>query len=584
MAHLFISYSKQNIEFARHLRGLLQASGFDVWMDEARLSASIQWADTIEASITGASAFVIVMSPEAKESQWVARELLLAQRLRKPIFPILYEGEVWWNLADIQYEDMRGGVQSALPQRMIDALRQSVGASGAASDAGASHLPPAPQVSQNDTRRLEAAMPAETRAGTETEVWAKVSLPNSEGLRGELPAVVPSGDVIQKSDARATGFPIRFPTDPRTGKRLPAQAQLRVAAGDFEIAPGERADVEIPPDSDSRTVIFTLEPKPGGRTGGRARVFIDLIFEAKVIAQISVSTVLVEQVTAAVPSWNLAAPGYFAPDAVMRGMAPLSPMMSAEFPAAAPADAPIDDLLLPAAPQPLVSAPRSTGAPEFAPAAKSRRATGTTSLVRAVSAVAALALVAVVALSVTRLGGGILPPATDSSLTFSEATAFAADFTDIAVAPMIDCAGAPGANLVKILNGGGFQAALLDHGITAEADARALSGYRVVAWGACSGGTLALTLELNRTEPRQGISDPRALTFQWASDALGQDGSLPVRLVRAVTDYARSGTGADYAALAQTFDELASQIAQEPARTALRTLGNNSRFYAAQSS
>ena len=70
-------------------------------------------------------------------------------------------------------------------------------------------------------------MPAETKADTETEVWAKISLPTSEGLRGELPAAVPSGDVIQKGDARATTFPIRFPVDPQTGRRLPAQAELR---------------------------------------------------------------------------------------------------------------------------------------------------------------------------------------------------------------------------------------------------------------------------------------------------------------------------------------------------------------------
>ena len=52
---------------------------------------------------------MIILSPESKASQWVARELLLAERLRKPIFPILYSGEVWWNLANIQYEDMREG-------------------------------------------------------------------------------------------------------------------------------------------------------------------------------------------------------------------------------------------------------------------------------------------------------------------------------------------------------------------------------------------------------------------------------------------------------------------------------------------
>ena len=175
-------------------------------------------------------------------------------------------------------------------------------------------------------------MPAETKAGSDTEVWAKISLPQSEGLRGELPAVVPSGDVIQKGDARASTFPIRFPVDPQTGQRLPAQAELRLSAGDFLIAaPGERVEVEILPDSDSRTVIFTLEAKPQGKMSGRSRIVIDLIYDDKIIAQISVSTMLVERVTAAIPAWNLAAVGYVSPGAateVQREVPRAQPTMS----------------------------------------------------------------------------------------------------------------------------------------------------------------------------------------------------------------------------------------------------------------
>ncbi|MEO8395829.1 MAG: hypothetical protein ABI700_22735, partial [Chloroflexota bacterium] len=109
-------------------------------------------------------------------------------------------------------------------------------------------------------------------------------------------------------------FPIRFPVDAQTGQRLPIEAELRLSAGDFAIdAPGERVEVEIMPDSDSRTVIFTLEANNRGKTSGRSRIVIDLIYEAKIIAQISVSTMLVERVTAAVPTWNLAAAGYVSP-------------------------------------------------------------------------------------------------------------------------------------------------------------------------------------------------------------------------------------------------------------------------------
>ena len=39
----------------------------------------------------------------------------------------------------------------------------------------------------------------------------------------------------------------------------------------------ERTEIEIPPDSDSRTIIFTLEAKSGSKTSGRSRIFIELI-------------------------------------------------------------------------------------------------------------------------------------------------------------------------------------------------------------------------------------------------------------------------------------------------------------------
>jgi hypothetical protein len=48
MSHIFISYSKQNIAFARRLRHLLEAEGFAVWMDETRLVPSERWWPTIE--------------------------------------------------------------------------------------------------------------------------------------------------------------------------------------------------------------------------------------------------------------------------------------------------------------------------------------------------------------------------------------------------------------------------------------------------------------------------------------------------------------------------------------------------------
>lgn len=116
MSHIFISYSKQNIDFARHLRRLLQDQGFAVWMDETQLGASEKWWSSIEQNIISCTAFIIIMSPASKISDWVEREILVAEDpdYQKPLFPVLLEGKVWSRLANIQYEDMRVGLNATL--------------------------------------------------------------------------------------------------------------------------------------------------------------------------------------------------------------------------------------------------------------------------------------------------------------------------------------------------------------------------------------------------------------------------------------------------------------------------------------
>lgn len=129
MAHVFISYSKQDIAFGRHLRGMLQNADIPVWMDETALVPSERWWKRIEDNIRSCAAFVVIMSPNSLASDWVEREILLAEKLRKPIFPLLLAGEPWSRLANIQYVSVEKGLDAELPEALIDALKQDVAAS-----------------------------------------------------------------------------------------------------------------------------------------------------------------------------------------------------------------------------------------------------------------------------------------------------------------------------------------------------------------------------------------------------------------------------------------------------------------------
>lgn len=127
MSHIFISYSKKDFEFAEKLRQVLQDKGFVVWMDETRLSPHEKWWTAIEQNIISCGAFIVIMSPSSQESDWVEREILVAEKYRKPIFPVLLAGEGWTRLANIQYQNMTIGLKlKDLNSSFVDSLQKFV--------------------------------------------------------------------------------------------------------------------------------------------------------------------------------------------------------------------------------------------------------------------------------------------------------------------------------------------------------------------------------------------------------------------------------------------------------------------------
>ena len=121
--HVFISYSRHDKPYARRLVSGLRANGFEVWNDD-RIDFGDRWWRTIEDAIKGCAALVVVMTPRAEESEWVEREILLAQREGKPIFPLLLQGKGLPILISTQHADVTG---SRMPARAFyDRLQQAL--------------------------------------------------------------------------------------------------------------------------------------------------------------------------------------------------------------------------------------------------------------------------------------------------------------------------------------------------------------------------------------------------------------------------------------------------------------------------
>ena len=105
--HVFISYSRKDQTYARKLADDLRKRGFEPWMDD-RIDFGDRWWRTIDRKIRTCAAFVVVMTPDSEESEWVEREVQLALREVKPIFPLLLRGTGFSLLITIQHADVAG--------------------------------------------------------------------------------------------------------------------------------------------------------------------------------------------------------------------------------------------------------------------------------------------------------------------------------------------------------------------------------------------------------------------------------------------------------------------------------------------
>jgi len=129
---VFISYSRKNIELKREVVDALLNAGLRVWDDEAHtLDVGIPgWEKTIEHAIEDSNCVVVLLSPEAKQSDWVRLEIGYAIHKRKPIFPVVVSGDpqdsIPITLVNTQYALLNPEDQNSL-RSLWETLQAKVG-------------------------------------------------------------------------------------------------------------------------------------------------------------------------------------------------------------------------------------------------------------------------------------------------------------------------------------------------------------------------------------------------------------------------------------------------------------------------
>ncbi len=117
--HVFMSYSRRDEAVMRRIVKFLRKQGINVWVDNEKLVPGTPiWEEEIEKAIKSASSVIVILSPDSKNSEWVRREISLADQYRTRIFPVLVRGDeessITLRLITRQYVDIRQNEESGL--------------------------------------------------------------------------------------------------------------------------------------------------------------------------------------------------------------------------------------------------------------------------------------------------------------------------------------------------------------------------------------------------------------------------------------------------------------------------------------
>lgn len=104
---LFISYAREDSDFALKLSTDLRAAGAKIWLDQLDIRGGDSWDDAIEDALKRCDSFLVILSPASVSSYNVKDEIAVALDENKSILPVLYTScEEPFRLRRKQYFDL----------------------------------------------------------------------------------------------------------------------------------------------------------------------------------------------------------------------------------------------------------------------------------------------------------------------------------------------------------------------------------------------------------------------------------------------------------------------------------------------
>jgi hypothetical protein len=215
MQHVFISFKHEDLDFAENVIGRLEKEGFATWAD-FKIGAGEEWRNSIDLAIKNALALVVIMTPEAKASEYVTYEWAFAWGVGIRVIPIMLRlTQLHPRLEALQYLDFTN-TKSRPWDKLIDEVK-------AASHAPLTHSVSIPLNSPPFIRRavssLDGAVLDERKGAIQTLATARTPAACAV-LRGALKHPLPdvrqaaAGALGQLNDSAAVPALIEALKDP----------------------------------------------------------------------------------------------------------------------------------------------------------------------------------------------------------------------------------------------------------------------------------------------------------------------------------------------------------------------------------
>ena len=124
--YTFVCYARQDEDFVLDLAARLQERDHRVWLDRWDIGPGDDWDKAIDAALTGCTTLLIVLSPDAVESDEVRGELRSALNKKKRIIPVLYRAsDIPRQLQSTQYLDVADSGE--MTEALVDDLARTLG-------------------------------------------------------------------------------------------------------------------------------------------------------------------------------------------------------------------------------------------------------------------------------------------------------------------------------------------------------------------------------------------------------------------------------------------------------------------------